>query len=266
MAEEPVSEEPELEAEVEEPVVEEPELEAEVEEPVVEEPVAEEPVSEEPVEEALVEEPVIEEPVVEALVEEPSASEDLPDFGEEQEISLEILFPDSDTNILEVFAEDAPPASPISFAVTEFSPDTAGNNTPGTEQFEEDFPDVAQNGYDADVISPNTIAIANPTRFADTIDLSGVDFYTYRITDVTGTLPAIEDVTIDPASNLEIDPEAISFTEDTIEVDLAGTVAPRQTAVLLNVDFANDGGFIPTDGSEDFAPESNEQFISELGF
>ena len=223
---------------------------------------AEEPVVEEPVEEV-----PAEEPVEEVLTEEPSTGEELPDFGDvNQEISLQILYPDGETNILEVFAEDTPPERSISFAVTEFSPETAGNNTPGSEQFEETFPDVAPNGFDVNVIASNTISIENPSRVAnDTIDLSGINSYTYVISDVSGTLPAIENVAIDPASNLEVEPDDISFTEDSISVNLGGITGEPQTAALLNVDFAGDGGFVSADGSENFVV-SNEQYISELGF
>ena len=64
-------------------------------------------------------------------------------------------------------------------------------------------------------------------------------------------------------SNLEVEPEDITFTEDTIEVNLAGVTSVPPSALILDVDFAGDGGIVSIDGSNDFA-RTPEDFLDRL--
>ena len=240
--------------------------------PVVEEPVVDEPVEEDPVDELLIEEPVEEVPVVEDLVEEPSTGEELPDFGEPSNIGLQIFYPDGETPIYPEPFNPGGSGGGVSFASgTDFRPDTntfpttVGStfaDTAGATQFFEDFPERtgsnAQN-FSVDVFNPNTFAIQNNSRNPnETIDpITGGD-YIYELSDLSETLPAIENVVIDPLSNLEVEPEDISFTEDSISVNLTGITGEPSSAAIFNVDFAGDGGFVSIDGSNDFALTSEE--------
>ena len=61
-----------------------------------------------------------------------------------------------------------------------------------------------------------------------------------------------------------MDDSDITFTEDSISVNFAGiTDVPDERYLILDINFAGDGGFIPGDGSESFA-QTNGAFVDDL--
>ena len=265
---------------IEPPVEETPETPEETpDEPIDETP--EETPEETPVDES-VDESVDETPET-PVDETPEVPEETPDEpvdpDADQELALQIFYPDGETPLYEFSREtgESTEQREISFVSGVFRPSTGGpgreNNplTPASEQFYEDNPtpdNPFDNGYFIDAVNSDTLAFYNPERnvgdIADrTIGPYNVDSYTYEITDVSGTIPAFESVTIDPLSTLPINESDITFTEDSISVNFAGVAGIPQSYLLLNVEFAGDGGFVPGDGTEDRAM-TNGEFVDDL--
>ena len=220
---------------VDEPVVEEPAVEPVVDE-VVDEPVVEEPQVEpvvEPVVDEVVDEPVIEEVVDEPVVDEPvteEASEDsstLTNF-EGAEIQVQIFAPDL----------ESPTSDPITAVVNdgiEFDDDLPPSDNPG------------DNLFPANVDIDLTGGIAGEGSISFTVDEDQTpdsfipgDFNGYVFTDISGDLPAIENVTLDESVNtLGLEPSDITFSENTFEVNVESLRAEPGLTALLDVDFAD---------------------------
>lgn len=68
------------------------------------------------------------------------------------------------------------------------------------------------------------------------------EFSGYQFTDINGELPAIENVTINESANsLGLEADDITFTEDTIEVNVEGLYYEPGLTTALDVDFATEG-------------------------
>ena len=148
-----------------------------------------------------------------------------------------------------------------------------------SQQFYEDNPSLqSENGLGqigpvVDIIDSDSIGITNFSRRSPidsfnenrTVDLSGVDTYIYEISDVSGNIPAFENVTIDSLTNLPIDASDISFTEDSISIGLGGTTVAPGDFVILDIEFAGDGGFVPLRGDSSDGITNAEYADRELG-
>lgn len=69
---------------------------------------------------------------------------------------------------------------------------------------------------------------------------SSSDFNGYVLTDVSNKIPPIENVTIDNSTNtLGLASSDVTFSENTIEVNVESLVFEYGDEVLLNVEFAD---------------------------
>ena len=103
-------------------------------------------------------------------------------------------------------------------------------------------------GYSID-ITENSIIYETTDASLDTYSFASGNFNGFVFSDVSGTIPAIQNVTIDPFANtLGLDSSDITFTEDTIGLNVEGISYSPGDLVRLDVSFAPQ----PTDftGSE----------------
>ena len=208
-------------------------------EPVVEEPVVE-PVVEEPVEEAPIEEPVVEEPVEEAPIEEPVAETPV-----EEPVAGEFGFIDSDVRLEQFFPNLESPLIPTAEAANAGENFAIQNVDPTglefvTRELGFDFDEFPESGFGYRIdLAEDTITFETPFT---SLDLpSEGDFYGFTITDESGTIAPIEDVTVDSEINaVGLSDSDITFTEDSITVNLIGLDANDELLAdtQLNVEFA----------------------------
>ena len=231
--EKPLADEPEeVEVVVDEVVVEEPIVDSIIEEPEAEEPVVDEVVVDEPE----VEEPVVDEVVVDELeVEEPVVDDELSEDSstltnfEGAEIQYQAFYPDLET----------PRSEPITAIVgdgVEFPADEVlSSDNPGDNIF------IADENIDitGGVAGEGSIIYEIGEDQTPATLLSG-DFNAGVFTDVSGDLPAIENVTLDEsATTFGLESSDLTFTEDTIVVNFESLdIEPGLTA-KIDVDFAD---------------------------
>jgi hypothetical protein len=238
---EPVCEAPVEEAPIEEPIAEAPVEEAPIEEPVAEAPIeetlVEEPIAEAPIEEVPIEEPIaevpIEEPIAEAPVEGTPVVEESPEDSstisgfEGSEIQLQVFAPTRDE------AGGEPLTSTVGDGV-EFDNELPPSDIPGDELSVVDVNvDISGGGAGEGSIFFEVDEDQTPGSFVPG------EFNGYVFTDISGELPAFENVTLnESATTLGIDSSDISFTEDTIEVNVESLAYEPGLTALLDVEFA----------------------------
>ena len=169
---------------------------------------------------------------------------------------------DADTvveSIDETLATDA--ESVVDSAATQVSDDSSSFNLDGTElQFQIVSPDsmgttaaptIALNSneseFDSDGIQVDIAGgVAGDLSLSLAVDENRVttstdtlDFSKFVLSDISDNLPVIEDVSLnEAATTLGLDASDISFTEDTIEVNLEGTSFDPGATALLDIDIA----------------------------
>ncbi len=236
-------EKPVAEAPIEEVPIEEPVAEAPVEEALIEEPIAEAPIEEAPIEEVPIEEPVAEAPVEEALIEEPIAEapvEGAPVAEESPEDSSTISGFEGSEIQLQVFAptRDEAAGEPLTSTVgdgVEFDNELPPSDIPGDELSVVDVNiDISGGGAGEGSIFFEVDEEQTPGNYVPG------EFNGFVFTDISGELPAFENVTLnESATTLGLDSSDISFTEDTIEVNVESLAYEPGLTALLDVEFAN---------------------------
>ena len=149
---------------------------------------------------------------------------DLNNF-EGAEVQVEILAPDLNTSI-----ED--PATAVVGEGLEFDDDTVSEDNSFTAPV-----DIDLAGVDA--------GTGNISITIDQEQTSGTffeaEFSGYQFTDINDELPAIENVAIDDSANsLGLEADDITFSEDTIEVNVEGLDYEPGFTAALDVDFATE--------------------------
>lgn|GEM_PF-6218525 len=155
-----------------------------------------------------------------------------------------------ESTVKEAVAEDAE---------TELSDTSSGFNLDGTElQVQVLSPDAVN----LSEVAPTVVLDSNEVEFSSDgmeVDIAGgvagdssrsfgvdknrditsdsIDFGEYALSDLSNNLPAIENVTInEAATNLGLDASDVSFTEDTIQIDLEGVAFYPRVIALIDID------------------------------
>lgn len=96
-------------------------------------------------------------------------------------------------------------------------------------------------GYNIDITRNSIVyeTVPSPTN-SPTSNFNDADFNGFLFTDISNTLPAITNVTIDSsATNFDVEASDITFTEDTISINFEGISYTPGEIVKLDVTFAN---------------------------
>jgi hypothetical protein len=98
---------------------------------------------------------------------------------------------------------------------------------------------------------------------AGTGDFASSSFNGYVFSDITETLPAITNVTIERSeTTLALDDSDINFTEDTIEINVEGLSFTSETTALLNVELQGDTPDKPDDPSKPDKPDKPDKPVT----